>query len=76
MTFLNTADVQRELHVDRKLYEICNEDVENKYVMNKNASYWIYPILHKEQIKVWIYSGDVDANVPIIGTLNWINRMR
>ena len=44
--------------------------------MNKNASSWIYPILYKEQLRVWIYSGDIDANVPIIGTLKWINKMR
>ena len=44
--------------------------------MNKNASYWIYPILYKEKLRVWVYSGDIDANVPVIGTLKWINKLR
>ncbi len=30
----------------------------------------------KEGIRIWVYSGDVDADVPITGTLQWINRFR
>ena len=44
--------------------------------MFENASYWIYPIMMKEKIRVWVYSGDVDADVPITGTLTWIERLR
>ena len=44
--------------------------------MNESASEWIYPILIKENIKVMIYSGDVDANVPITGTVRWINLLK
>lgn len=44
--------------------------------MFANASYWIYPIMMKEKLRVWVYSGDVDADVPITGTLRWIQKLR
>jgi serine carboxypeptidase-like clade 2 len=30
----------------------------------------------RENIRIWVYSGDVDANVPITGTLAWISQMK
>ncbi len=40
--------------------------------MFANASYWIYPTLIKEKLRIWVYSGDVDADVPIPGTIHWL----
>lgn len=57
-------------------FEDCNEEVANKYVMFENASYWIYPLLIKENLRIWVYSGDVDADVPITGTINWLSKFR
>ncbi len=44
--------------------------------MFANASYWLYPVLIREGLRIWVYSGDVDNSVPITGTMIWITRMR
>ena len=44
--------------------------------MFENASYWLYPSLLKEKLKIWIFSGDVDADVPIPGTIKWLMRLK
>lgn len=30
----------------------------------------------KAGYRIWVYSGDVDADVPITGTLNWLQKLR
>lgn len=51
---------------------MCSDAVGNAYTSNANASVWIYDILTKFY-KVWVFSGDTDACVPITGTMAWIN---
>ena len=74
--FFNDENIRIHLHVDRfgfiKRWYPCSQEVEDKYVMNKNASYHLYPILMKAGYRIWVYSGDVDADVPITGTINWL----
>lgn len=33
-------------------------------------------LIKTNKYNIWVYSGDVDAAVPITGTLYWINKMR
>lgn len=55
---------------------MCAGEVEDKYVSDPRASYWIYPTLMKAGYRLWVYSGDIDANVPITGTIRWLSRLR
>ena len=64
------------LHVDNMKFETCNEEVASKYKKNPEQSYSLYKQLMKEKIRIWVASGDHDADVPITGTLNWIQRIR
>jgi serine carboxypeptidase-like clade 2 len=44
--------------------------------MDPRASYWAYPSLIQEGLRIWILSGDVDNSVPITGTMTWLTRMK
>lgn len=30
----------------------------------------------KAGYRIWVYSGDVDADVPITGTIKWLHELR
>lgn len=57
-------------------FEECSDYVADNYIMFSNASFWLYPKLMKEKLRIWVYSGDVDADVPIPGTLHWLTKLR
>ena len=44
--------------------------------MLPEASYFLYPQLIREGLRIWIAEGDVDNSVPITGTMTWVTRMR
>lgn len=73
---MNNDTVREALHVDVKVSDLfwttCTSDT-YIYTDTPDGSYHLYPNLIKNNLKIWIYSGDVDGNVPIPGTLNWIS---
>lgn len=74
--WFNQASTQAALHVPYRRFDACSDDVATNYTQFANASYWIYPILIKAGLRIWITEGDVDNSVPITGTMTWLNRMK
>ena len=68
--------IHEYLHVDPVHFEMCSDRVANNYKVEENQSYWFYPLLMKEKLKIWVYSGDLDADVSITETLTWLKRYR
>jgi serine carboxypeptidase-like clade II len=50
---------------------MCNDAINSNFG-RMNASYFYYPSLVASGIRIWIYSGDTDAAVPITGTTTWL----
>ena len=77
---LNNQTVREALHipftVKEKFWETCTPDTTLFYNSMPAGSFYLYKDLLKEDLKIWIYSGDVDDNVPITGTLAWINKLK
>lgn len=74
--FFNIPGIYVHLHVDPVYWTQCSDHVAQTYESFPNASIWIYPLMMKEGLRVWVYSGDVDADVPITGTLAWLQMFR
>lgn len=74
--FFNEGTIQTQMHVDLQHFDACSDDVATNYTMFDNASYWLYPHLLSEGLRMWVFEGDVDNSVPITGTVTWLVRMR
>ncbi|KAM3137558.1 hypothetical protein pb186bvf_010348 [Paramecium bursaria] len=47
-----------------------------KYTKDKRGTYYLYPKIIKNNIKVLKFSGDIDGVVPITGSLYWIDKLQ
>ncbi|KAL0903497.1 hypothetical protein M5K25_027883 [Dendrobium thyrsiflorum] len=69
--YFNRADVKRSLHVTRKAnlkWKVCNDSILNIYNFTVFSVLPIYSKLIKAGLRIWIYSGDTDGRVPVIGS--------
>lgn len=75
-TWLNNATTRADLNIPTGVHawEMCTTRAAagSTYMLMKEASSWIYPILAKNGIRILHYSGDTDGAVPTIGTKRWI----
>jgi carboxypeptidase C (cathepsin A) len=71
----NDPQVQKALHVDKTEWSICNMAINITYRKDPKGSYYLYPKLINNNLRVWIYSGDVDCAVPYNGTQRWIQNL-
>ena len=74
--YFNREDVQKALHVTAKRpFQICSDAVGARYNNTMKGSYWTYPTLIKEGLRILVYSGDTDAIVPFNGNQKWIKNL-
>lgn len=75
--YFNRADVQSALHVEAKReWQVCSDEVGDRYEMQDKGSIWTYPTLIKEGLRILVYSGDTDAIVPFNGNQAWIHNLK
>lgn len=75
-TFLNSVKTKQALHVDASIkWASCSDVIYNRYTKNESQGYFAYPKLIGKY-RIWVFSGDTDANVPITGTKYWIGKLR
>jgi carboxypeptidase C (cathepsin A) len=77
--YLNTPKIREQLHIPDYVgdWTMCaGEEQGFKYTMLEQASQWIWdtPDLYNNY-RMLKFSGDMDAAVPTIGSLNWINAL-
>ena len=74
--YFNREDVKAALHVNaNKAWELCNMDINERYVIQDKGSIWAYPTIIKEGVRVLIFSGDTDMAVPFNGNQAWIHNL-
>lgn len=72
--FFNRQDVRDAFHVEtNQTWEMCTDRID--YDSGEKASYWIYPILKKNNIRMMHFSGNADGAVPTQGTRDWIDSL-
>ncbi|CAN4104660.1 unnamed protein product [Withania somnifera] len=72
--YFNRLDVQIALHANtegsqaRKKWKSCSDPVFQMYDYNAFSVLPVYERLIKGGLKIWLFSGDADGRVPVIGT--------
>ncbi|RAL38591.1 hypothetical protein DM860_002569 [Cuscuta australis] len=81
--YFNKIDVQMAFHVNIREpvgstvhWKTCSDPVYNAYDSTAFSVLPIYQKLIKGELKIWIYSGDADGRVPVIGTRYWIEALK
>ncbi|KAF8401280.1 hypothetical protein HHK36_012213 [Tetracentron sinense] len=71
--YLNRVDVQSSLHANiignsNGRWEVCNDSILRTYYFTVFSVLPIYTKLIKAGLKIWVYSGDTDGRVPVLGS--------
>ncbi|RLN00601.1 hypothetical protein C2845_PM06G06400 [Panicum miliaceum] len=71
--YFNKGDVQRAFHANVSgllpgKWHVCSDPILNSYNFSVFSVLPIYSKLIKAGLRVWIYSGDADGRVPVIGS--------
>ncbi|XP_010914643.1 serine carboxypeptidase-like 26 [Elaeis guineensis] len=79
--YFNKPDVQQSLHalVGGKVngkWQVCNDSILNTYNNTVFSVLPIYSKLIKAGLRIWVYSGDADGRVPVIGSRYCVEALR
>lgn len=79
-TWFNNATTRADMNIPESVqaWEMCTDRAgvdAGTYMLQKEGSYWIYPILAANGYRILHYSGDTDGAVPTIGTKRWIKML-
>ncbi|CAM0149711.1 unnamed protein product [Urochloa decumbens] len=69
--YFNKADVQRAFHANvsgTRKWQVCSDSILRSYNFSVLSILPIYSKLIKAGLRVWLYSGDADGRVPVIGS--------
>ncbi|CAH2053489.1 unnamed protein product [Thlaspi arvense] len=69
--YFNRADVRTSLHATTQgvsRWKVCNESILQTYQFTVSSMLPTYSKLIKAGLKIWVYSGDADGRVPVIGS--------
>ncbi|CAH9080723.1 unnamed protein product, partial [Cuscuta europaea] len=77
--YFNRIDVQKAFHVNIRNQPVnwntCSHPVFYGYNYTDFSLLPVYKKLIKSGLRIWIYSGDADGRVPVIGTRYWIEAL-
>ncbi len=72
-TYLNTASVKTAIHANMNItWTGCSSIVDYSRFDLLSSMLPTYEMLIAAGLRIWVYSGDVDAIVPTIGTRSWL----
>lgn len=79
LKWFNDAQMRKAMHTnisESTKWTICSESVQAAYFKDPRQSYFLYPSLIRADLRIWIYSGVMDSENPITGTMRWVEELR
>ncbi|CAA6668904.1 unnamed protein product [Spirodela intermedia] len=78
--YFNRAEVRRSLHADaiagdNRRWKVCSDSILRNYNYTVLSVTHIYLKLISAGMRIWVYSGDADGRVPVIGTRYWVESL-
>ncbi|KAL1343301.1 serine carboxypeptidase-like 33 [Arachis hypogaea] len=80
--YFNRVDVQSSFHANirggntnKAAWKVCNDSILKSYNFSVFSVLPIYTKLIKGGLKIWIYSGDTDGRILVIGTRYWVEAL-
>ncbi|CAA7015601.1 unnamed protein product [Microthlaspi erraticum] len=75
--YFNRVDVRSSIHATRAVsrWKTCNNSILRTYNFTVSSMLPTYSKLIKAGLKIWVYSGDADGRLPVIGTRYWVEAL-